>query len=218
MTHSSQALHVLLVEDDELVTQGLRSVLAASGAMRIVGSCASMREVSDWRRTETRLDVALVDLGLPDASGIDVLHDLSATYPEAALVAFTQYDDPDHVFAALQAGAVGYLLKSTPADRIVGLVEEAVAGGSPLSPSIARRIVGAFSSLDRQAVLTPRERSVLELLVQGASYAEVADAMDVQMSTVQTHVKSLYKKLRVSSRTAAEERARRLGLLPARKP
>ncbi len=218
MTHSSQALHVLIVEDDELVMQGLCSVLTASGAMRIVGSCGSLRDVSEWRRTEARLDVALVDLGLPDASGIDVLRDLSATHPEATLVAFTQYDDPDHVFAALQAGAVGYLLKSTPADKIVGLVEEAVAGGSPLSPSIARRIVSAFSPLDRQTALTPRERGVLEQLVQGASYAEIADALDVQMSTVQTHVKSLYKKLRVSSRTAAEERARRLGLLPDRKP
>ena len=96
--------------------------------------------------------------------------------------------------------------------------QEAVAGGSPLSPSIARRIVGAFSSVERQTVLTPRERGVLEHLVQGASYAEIADAMDVQMSTVQTHVKSLYKKLRVTSRTAAGERARRLGLLPERKP
>lgn len=216
MEASRSVLRVLIIEDDALVTAGLKAVLSSSGGLEVVGACASGAELAEWLTGERRLDVALVDLGLPDVSGTELIRQLSASFPEAAVVAFTQYDDPDHVFDALRAGAVGYLLKSTAGEKVPGLLHEAVRGGSPLSPSVARRIVGAFSATEKQPLLTARERTVLELLVDGASYGDVAAELDVEMSTVQTHVKNLYRKLRVSSRAGAEERARQWGVLPKR--
>ncbi|HSC87343.1 MAG TPA: response regulator transcription factor [Polyangiaceae bacterium] len=208
------AAALLLVEDDPLVSAGLSSVLARGDEFRVVASCASVSEARAFvnANSDVALDLALVDLGLPDGSGLEILALLAEQRPDATLLAFTQFDDPDHVFGALRAGAVGYLLKSTPAERLPALLREARAGGSPLSPAIARRIVGAFAP-SSESVLTEREQEVLALLVEGHTYGAIATQLDVLLSTVQTHVKNLYRKLRVATRAEAKSEAVRRGLV-----
>jgi DNA-binding NarL/FixJ family response regulator len=165
-------------------------------------------------------DLALIDLGLPDGSGIEVLRALRRHHAETLCVVTTVMGDDAHIVAALSAGAHGYLLKEQPADVLVRQLSQLVDGVPALSPSVARRIMEHFSrtgpAAAQESDLTAREREVLALVSRGLRNAEVARQLGTAESTVSTHVKSIYRKLGISSRAEASWHAARMGLAPGK--
>jgi DNA-binding NarL/FixJ family response regulator len=164
-----------------------------------------------------RPEILLVDLGLPGMSGIVGIRQLKARTPELLSVVLTVYEDDDRIFEALCAGACGYLLKTTPAPALLAGLEEAVAGGAPMSPRIARRVVGLFAQAEhaREADerLTPHEVRVLRLMTEGHSYKSAAAELGVSRSTIAFHVRKIYDKLQVQGRSEAVAKAFRGRLL-----
>lgn len=214
---------LLMVEDNAWVRQSAQELLAAGGFTVVAAFDAvapAVRAIADG----LQVDAALVDLGLPDGSGIAVMAALRRSLPAAVIVAFTVVDDAPSIFEALRAGARGYLLKSTAPARLAALMQEALDGGAPMSAPVARLVVESFRhepvpnagpNPDQLAVdrLTPRELEVLVLLAKGLSYPEVARLLGVGLGTVQSYVKTVYGKLEVSSKAEAATIATRLGLV-----
>jgi DNA-binding NarL/FixJ family response regulator len=151
--------------------------------------------------------IALMDINLPDLTGIECVRRLKPVMPETYFVMLTVYEDSNHIFDALAAGAVGYLLKQTPCDQLIKSLKQVCAGGSPMSGYIARKVVQFFQQ-NRQTMpgveaLTARERQVLELLARGYLYKEITESLGITASTVNAHVRSIYEKLHVHTRTQA---------------
>jgi len=162
-------------------------------------------------------DIILTDIGLPGMSGIEGIRILRERLPEVPLLALTIYDNDDQVFAALCAGASGYLLKNTPPARLLESLREAAAGGAPMSPEVARRVVKLFSEFRPPAHspyhLTPQETELLKLLVEGHLKKTAASEMNISVNTVSFHLKNIYQKLQVHSKTEAVAKALRERLL-----
>lgn len=208
-------LNVVVVEDDSNLLASVRQALEApESGMRIAGAFSRGGEAISWLQRQKPVDCALVDLGLPDRSGVEVLAELRTTHPSAVGLVFTIFDDDEHLFPALQAGAQGYLLKDSTSEVLLRSIREAVAGGAPMTPTVARRVVRRFwaPQVVQQEPLTARERELLVLLCHGASYDAAAARMAVSLSTIQAHVRSVYRKLAVSSKAEAVSAAVRLGL------
>jgi DNA-binding NarL/FixJ family response regulator len=161
-------------------------------------------------------DIALVDLDLPDGSGIDLIAAISARHPQCHCIVTTIYGDDRHLFPALRAGAQGYLLKDQPVERLVASLQAIDRGEPPLSPAIARRLLGMFTPNDpapAEQKLTTRERETLVLIAKGLRLAEVAEQLGVTRNTAAGFVKAIYRKLNISSRAEAALEATRLGLV-----
>ncbi len=152
-------------------------------------------------------DVALVDINLPRASGIDCVQRLKPLLPTTQFVMLTVYEDANHIFAALAAGATGYLLKRTPREALITAIREVHAGGSPMSSNIARKVVQSLQSVRPENkpthALSARENEVLGLLAQGYLYKEIADVIGISLPTVNTYIRRIYEKLHVHSRAQA---------------
>ena len=210
---------VWLVEDDPRLRAGLASSLCKpDSGITLSAVFGSARETLEALRREPAPDAALVDLGLPDSSGAELIAGMLALRSDLVLLALTVRFDDAAIFGALRAGAVGYLLKDSAPRAIVDALKEAVAGGSPMSPSIARRVVRQFQPDENLALreLTGREREVLELLCSGGSYREIAGALGVAEGTIQTHVKRIYDKLGASNKAEAVRIALDARLVPLR--
>lgn len=164
-----------------------------------------------------RFDVALLDLGLPDGSGLDLIRLLVTEQPDCIRVVTTIYTDDHHVFPALRAGAQGYLLKDQPPHKVSAALQGIVQGEPPLSPTIARRLMAVFSQpesdADEAVRLSPREKQTLTLVAKGWKVSEVAEHMQVTTNTASGYVKSVYRKLDVNNRSEATIEAVRLGLV-----
>lgn len=215
---------VLVVEDHDDTRAFLAHSIETTPGLVLAGQVTTRAAALAWLRdVESPLDVILVDLGLPDGSGLDVIACASAIRPDCETIVVSVFGDESTVIAAIEAGAVGYLHKDRTADEIAEAVITVKSGGSPISPAMARRLLarmrptGAPSETPR-ALLSRRETEVLEWLARGYSYAEVAARLEVSLHTVQAHVKSLYGKLAVHSKNAAVFEAMRRGILsgPAR--
>ena len=156
-------------------------------------------------------DVALIDIGLPGMSGIEGSRLLKERYPTVLLLILTVYDDDDRIFEALCAGACGYLLKKTPSARLLESLREAMNGGAPMSPEVARRVVNLFQRFrPPQHVdyhLTPHEVRLLKMLVEGHNYTSAAAEVGVSFSTIAFHMQNIYQKLQVHSKSEAVARA-----------
>ena len=165
----------------------------------------------------TKFSLALVDINLPDGSGIDLIRDLTVARPDTYSVITTIFDDDAHIFSALQAGAKGYLIKEQPLAQQVEQLRLVLQGQPPLSPGIARRIISYFSrqgqQLEDSEALTPRENDVLQLIAKGFSRPEVANLLGLTINTVASYTKNIYQKLNVSSRAEAVYEGLRLGLI-----
>lgn len=159
--------------------------------------------------------VALIDIGLPDGSGIDLIDELNRQHPEVLSVVTSVFDDDTHLFAALGAGAAGYLLKDQSREDLTGMLQRIAEGQPPLSPAIARRLLGFFGPReDREATrLTARERDVLGLIAKGYTTAKVADFLNITRNTASGYVKQIYSKLNISSRAKAALEASRRGIV-----
>ena len=211
---------VLLVEDDDATRAHLAKEIAAHPELRLVGAAASCREAR-MQLAKSEPEVMLVDLGLPDGSGADLIRELSARRARTQSMVITVFGDENHVVAAIEAGATGYLLKDASSDRIGSAILELLGGGSPISPAIARHLLKRFYAPAPVPApgradlpgLTEREHEVLALLVKGFTYSEIAELLVISAHTVTTHVRHIYGKLEVRSRAEAVYEALNLGLV-----
>lgn len=212
----SEVIRVAIVEDQAEVRQGLALLIARSRDCRCTHSFGSMEEALEGIGDDAP-DVALLDIGLPGMSGIEGVSRLKERYPRLLVLMLTVYGDDDRIFRAMCAGACGYLLKKTPPDRLVECLREVVAGGAPMSPEVARRIVELFRKFrpEQQAAsrLSPQEARVLRLLGAGHHYKTAAGEMGISVHTVRFHLRSIYSKLEVHSKSEAVAKALRAGLI-----
>jgi DNA-binding NarL/FixJ family response regulator len=212
----ARTIRAAIVEDQRVTREGLRALLEASDGLVCAGAWGSMEEaLAD--RLQPPPDVVLLDLGLPGMSGIDGIAALRKRCPATALVVLTVYEDNDRVFRALCAGATGYLLKNTPPAKLLDGIRDAVNGGSPMSPEIARLVVELFRKFHpperAQYNLTPHELRLLKLLVEGHSYKTAAAELGVTVNTIAFHIQNIYGKLQVHSKSEAVARALNENLL-----
>lgn len=208
---------IAIVEDDPDLRESLRLLVEASAGFRCAGAFGSAEEALA-RIAAPAPDVLLLDIRLPGEPGSRAVRRFVERFPDLVVVMLTLYADDEHVFEALCNGASGYLLKKTPPSRILEAAAEAHAGGAPMSPEVARRVVQLFRrfpgpSEPTKAHLTPQEHRFLTLLSKGYSYQAAADELDVSLNTVRNYVRAIYEKLHVHSRSGAVGKALRSGLI-----
>ena len=214
-TRPSQPLNVMIVEDQRDVREGLAVLIHGTAGFRCTRSYRTMEEALRGMATVTddRPDVILTDIGLPGMSGIDGIAALRKQFADLPILALTVYDSDDKVFDALCAGASGYLLKNTPPVRLLESLQEVAGGGAPMSPEVARRVVRLFREF-RPAKgatyhLTPQENELLKLLADGHHKKTAAHEMGISVNTISFHLKHIYEKLQVHSKTEAVAKALR---------
>jgi DNA-binding NarL/FixJ family response regulator len=180
-----------------------------------IAAATSLEEARAWLRQHRPPELALIDLGLPDGSGVTFIAELSHRAKATVCIVASIFDDDQHLFPALRAGAQGYLLKDQRWEQLAELLKGIVDGRPPLSPAIARKLLGYFRPLpaEEAATLTQREREVLSLLARGVTMAEAARLLGLSPHTVSGYVKDIYRKLNVSSRAEAALTAQRIGLV-----
>ena len=215
-------ISVLIVEDDAVTRKSLSLAIESEPSLRLVAALDSVKPALEWLDTQA-VDVLLTDLGLPDGSGLDIILACAQRYPECDIMVITMSSDEANVLACIEAGAAGYVLKDAGRLDVVRAVLDLRAGGSPMSPAIARMVLArvrggktAPATLEENnvvATLTKREAAILDLISRGDSYGEVARLLSVSVGTVQTHIKNIYGKLSVHSRGEAVFEAHRRGLL-----
>jgi DNA-binding NarL/FixJ family response regulator len=206
-------VRVAIIEDQPRIREGLRFLIDSSDGYSCVGSYGS---VEDALAGMPESDVALIDIGLPGLSGIEGIRLLKERQPQLRLLALTVYDDDDRIFDALCAGASGYLLKKTPPARLMEGVRDVMEGGAVMSPEVAQRVVMLFKEFrppeKADYRLTPHELRLLKLLGEGHSYKTAAAELGSSVNTVGFHMRSIYSKLQVHSKSEAVAKALRSGL------
>lgn len=212
---------VALVEDDARVRERFERAIVAEPSLRLLYAAPTAAELLEWF-TENAVDVLLVDLGLPDLPGLDVIRRARRLQPACAVMVITMFADEANMLKAFEAGAGGYLLKDGTEADLAAHVMSLHAGGSPMSPIIARQLLVRWQA-DTVApaprgeggpvALSKRESEVLNLVARGFIYPEIAQQMGLSVSTIQTHVRNIYGKLDVHNKTEAVFEARQLGLL-----
>jgi DNA-binding NarL/FixJ family response regulator len=205
-------IRVAIIEDHHKFRECLEFLLNNTDGYRCVGSFRSMEEALEKIKFDLP-DVALVDIGLPGMSGVEGVRILKERYPALLMLINTVYDDDERIFKALCAGASGYLLKKTPPARLLESLQEAIAGGAPMSPEVARRVLTLFREIrppdDVDYRLTPHELRLLKLLVEGHSYKTAATKLNVSAKTISFHLQKIYEKLQVHSKSEAVAKALR---------
>jgi DNA-binding NarL/FixJ family response regulator len=207
-------LNVVIIEDQRDVREGLAVLIHGTPGFRCTRSYRTMEEaLGALSAGGDRPDVILTDIGLPGMSGIDGIAALRQRYADLPILALTVYDSDDKVFNALCAGASGYLLKNTPPARLLESLQDVAAGGAPMSPEVARRVVRLFHEFrpPREATyhLTAQENELLRLLTNGHHKKTAAHEMGISVNTVSFHLKHIYEKLQVHSKTEAVAKALR---------
>lgn len=211
---------VLIVEDDAAFRDRYATILAKDAAFEVVASVGTGGEGLAMLALR-KPDILLVDLGLPDISGIEIIRQASKTLPDCESMVVTVFGDEEHVLASIEAGASGYLLKDASEASFLSGLHELIAGGSPISPIIARRLLKRFHAesapavtiVDSDVTLSDREREILLLASKGYNYPEMGKLMGISPHTVTSHVKKIYRKLAVHSRGEAVFEANRMGLI-----
>jgi DNA-binding NarL/FixJ family response regulator len=209
-------IKVAIVEDQLEIRESLRVLIDGTAGLRAAGAFRSMEEALRGIALDVP-DVALVDIGLPGISGIEGIRELKNRFPDTLPLMLTVYQDDERIFEALCAGACGYLLKKTPPARLLECVKEAVAGGAPMSPEVAQRVVSLFRKIRPPAnvdyELTPHELRILKLLVAGENYKSAATVLGVSVNTIAFHMRHIYEKLQVHSKSEAVSKALRSGIV-----
>jgi DNA-binding NarL/FixJ family response regulator len=223
------SVRVAIVEDNAHYRTGLHAVVSTEPDFAVSGVFSSAAPLIDAAETAAASgrprpwDVVLMDIGLPGLSGIEATRRLKQLYPDVPVVTLTVFDEPSTILEAICAGADGYLLKKTSMAELIGLVRAVLAGGSSLTPTVARTLLeltrrststpSSSSAAAARLDLSEREHELLRCLVQGLSYKQAADAMDVSIGTVRTYIRRMYGKLQVHSMAEAITRALRDGLV-----
>ena len=217
---STPIVTIGLVEDDELLRESLILMLENIGGFEIAGAVGTLAD--GLRLLDRQVDVFLVDLGLPDGSGLDLIAEVRSRELACKVLVLTVFADVRSVVAAIEEGADGYLLKQSDSEQVIGALRTVLAGGAPISPAVASHILAKLrgSGLPKpksSAVsLTTKETAVLEALASGRSFKEVAAQQSISLHTVGDHVKAIYRKLSVNSRGEAVFKAVQSGLIRIR--
>lgn len=204
-------IKVAIIEDQDKIRAGLAALISGTEGFVCTGAWASVEEALAGVDDATP-DIALVDIGLPGMSGIEGIRVMKERNPKLVPLVLTVYEDEERIFGALCVGACGYLLKGTAPSRLIESLKEAMDGGAPMSPQIARRVIEQFQ-VPRQIApvydLTPHEIRILGLLVEGYHYQTAADELGVSVNTIRSHLRSIYEKLQVHSKSEAVAKALR---------
>ena len=222
---AAERIRVYVVEDQSKILKNQLKLLESSLELEIVGTALSGEAALDDVK-RLRPHVLLLDLGLPRMSGIDVTRAVKATTPEVEILIFTIFDEEEKVLEAVQAGASGYLLKGTPADKMIEAIREVRAGGTVIQPNLARRLLKHFR-VDETAApaaqalkqepegkkLSARESEILQLIAKGVSNSEAAQLLSLSKATIRTHLEHIYRKLEVTNRVEAVTEGLRKGLI-----
>ncbi len=210
-------IRIAIFEDNQSLRESLALLIRQSENCTLVGTFADARHaVDDVRRCAP--DVVLMDIRMPHSDGIEATQLIRQACPGVAVLIQTIFEDDERIFAAVCAGASGYILKGTTPDQLLGAIREVRVGGAPMTPHIARKVLRMFQHLGREAPatdyhLSAREQEVLQCLVKGASYKMIADQLHIGYETVRSHMKHIYEKLHVTSMTEAVAKALREGLV-----
>ncbi len=209
-------IRVLIADDHTLFREGLRALLASVSEINVVGEAASGQEALD-KAGDLQPDVILMDIQMPDLNGIEATRRILRTHPHIGIIMLTMFQDDDSVFAAMRAGARGYVLKGADQSVLLRAVRAVANGESLFSPEIAKRLMHFFANLSPAAPaevfpeLTAREREILTLIAQGDTNAEIAAQLTLSIKTVRNHVSNIFSKLQVADRVQAAIRAREAG-------
>lgn len=205
-------IKVAIIEDLRDLREGLAMLIGGTAGFECVGRFRSVEEAIakiDFKKTQ----IILTDIGLPGMSGIEGIKFLRGKYPEISYIALTIYDDDERIFDAICAGACGYLLKNTQPSRLIEALREVATGGAPMSPEVARRVINLFQTFappkTADCHLTPQEKELLKLLIDGHSYKTAAYALGISYHTVSFHLRNVYEKLQVHSKSEAVAKALR---------
>jgi DNA-binding NarL/FixJ family response regulator len=213
-------IRVAIFEDNKIVREAMQAILNGTPGYTCVGAFA---DGHDWERqlVSHEPDVVLMDIGLPGKNGIELTAMIHERFPEMKVLIQTVFNDSDKIFTALTAGASGYILKSDPPAQQIQAIHEVFNGGAPMSPSIARQVLHFFSAKNVILVspspggfsLSEREKEVLQLMAEGHNFHSIAERAYISYETVRTHVKKIYRKLHVASKSEAILKARQQGLV-----
>ncbi len=201
-------IKVAIVDDDEGIRSSLATLIRRAPAFRLLGDYANA-EIALKEIPQHPPDVVLMDINMPGMNGVECVRRLKAVLPGVQVLMLTVYEDSDSLFNSLKAGASGYLLKRTASKNLLDAIQDVHAGGSPMSPQLARRVVMFFNQQatpndsSEVARLTAGEREFLDQLAKGYAYKEIADRMNISIDTVRSYVRTVYEKLHVHSRTEA---------------
>ena len=216
LQHRGSPIRVAIIEDQREFREGLAFLIDGTEGYRCAQRFGSMEEALDPLGRDPP-DVALLDIGLPGISGIEGIRPLHERCPGLPVLVLTVYNDDERIFAALCAGACGYLLKKTPKARILECIEDVLDGGAPMSPDVARRVVELFRKFrppqDADYHLTKQELRLLTLLGEGHYYKTAAGELGITINTVSSHMRHIYEKLQVHSKSEAVAKALRQGLI-----
>jgi DNA-binding NarL/FixJ family response regulator len=199
-------IKLAIVEDNNTLRNSLESLFNRTEGMRCITSLNNLLNVvSEIGKSVP--DIVLMDIGLPNISGIEGVRTVKTHFPSILVMMFTVFDDDEKIFDAIRAGASGYLLKKTPPEEIIQAIRDLYQGGAPMTASIARRVIQSFQAAPSTIVedfrLTVRENEILYSLVDGLSYKKIADKYCVSISTIRTHICNIYNKLHVNSKAEA---------------
>ena len=199
-------IEVGIVEDNKTLREGFETLLNRTPGFKCVCACATVAEALK-KIPRAAPNVVLMDIQLPDATGVECTAKIKEMMPKLQIIIVTVYEDSDRIFQALRAGACGYLLKRTRPEKIIAAIQEAHEGGVPMTPEIARKVIGQFRQQAATASevedLTDREREVLAMVMRGHGNKEIADQLGVTVAAVKWHLQHIYEKLHVHSRTEA---------------
>jgi len=209
--------HALLLEDEKPAREHLSAAIKIHPELRLVDAVSTCQEAIE-ALGKHQPDILVSDLGLPDGHGVKVIREARRLYPDIEVLVVTMYGDEEHVVEALEAGASGYLLKRQAFEELGDAIISVLRGESAISPEVARYLLKRFNRPQEEAVnlenpLTEREHEVLKWIAKGYSYDEIADILEVSANTIRTHIRSIYRKLEVSSRSEAVFEASQLGIL-----
>ena len=200
-------IRIAIIEDVLAIRRSITAFLNAEPDCEVVASCESVEEFLALDSAETKVDVILSDIGLPGMNGIEGIKLFKKKYPETEIIMLTVFQDEDHIYKALCAGATGYLLKSTPLPQIKDSIMKIAVGEVPMSKAVSRKVLEHFNPKRTYATkldeLTARENQVLQAMVEGLSYKLIASRLDTSLDTVRSQVKSIYRKLHVNSKGEA---------------
>jgi DNA-binding NarL/FixJ family response regulator len=209
-----ELIRILIVEDQTLMRQGMKTILDLEPGLRVVGEAAD-GETGVHMALELRPDVILMDVQMPKLDGIEAIAAICAVWPEAKVIILTTFSRDDYVFQGVRAGAVGFLLKDTPAENLIRTIRRVHVGEIFVQPEIASRMLRELINPQAATIepLSEREREVLVLLAQGHSNREIAERLVLAEGTVKNHVSNILAKLQAENRTQAADIARRYGLI-----
>ena len=208
ISNENSIIKIVIVEDNRFIRIGWEAVIQANKNFSLIGSFSDC-ETAFKSDASQKTDLVLMDIGLPGMSGIEGVKYLKEKYPNIIIVMCTVHDDSEEIFQAICAGAVGYLTKRTSPDELIKALAEAYNGGSPMTPSVARKVISSFQSVKVSenektiSELNEREQQILNLMAQGKSYNTIADEVCLSVDGVYYHIRHIYEKLQVHSRAEA---------------